>query len=105
VTAASRYGGPNAPVVIRLEADDREVSLRVLDRGPDLRPREAERLLDLVDEPRSRRQGAGIGPFVCRRIVESMGGRIWAAPGHDGGAEIGFALPRYEDLGEDSVPA
>jgi K+-sensing histidine kinase KdpD len=42
---------------------------------------------------------------VCRRIVESMGGRIWAAPGDDGGAEIGFALPRYEDLGEDSAPA
>jgi signal transduction histidine kinase len=105
VTAASRYGGPNAPVVIRLEADDREVSLRVLDRGPDLRPREAERLLDLVDEPRSRRQGAGIGPFVCRRIVESMGGRIWAAPGDDGGAEIGFALPRYDDLGEDGLSA
>src|SRR5580765_132315 len=55
VTAASRYGGPDAPIVIRLEADDREVSLRVLDRGPDLRPREAERLLELVDEPRSPR--------------------------------------------------
>ena len=105
VTAASRYGGPGVPVTIRLEADDREVSLRVFDRGPDLRPRDAEQLLELVDEPQSPRQGAGIGPFVCRRIVESMGGRIWARPGDEGGAEIGFALPRYDDLGEDGLSA
>jgi signal transduction histidine kinase len=105
VTAASRYGGPGVPVVIRMEADDREVSVRVLDRGPALGPRDAAGLLELVDDPRNRRQGAGIGPFVCRRIVESMGGRIWAAPGEGGGAEIGFALPRYEDAGEDSLSA
>ena len=105
VTAASRYGGPGAPVVIRMEADDREVSVRVVDRGPELKPRDAARLLDLVDDPRSTRQGAGIGPFVCRRIVESMGGRIWASPGDGGGAEIGFALPRYDDLGEDGLSA
>jgi two-component system sensor histidine kinase KdpD len=97
VTAASHYSGTDDPVIISLAADEREVSLRVLDRGPDLRPRDAERLLDLVEEPRGSRQSAGIGPFVSRRIVESMGGRIWVTPRHDGGAEIGFALPRYDD--------
>jgi signal transduction histidine kinase len=97
VTAASRFGGPDVPVVVRLAADDREVSLSVLDRGPDVRRNEAERLLDLVEEPRGLRQSVGIGPFVCRRIVEAMGGRIWASPRDDGGLEIGFALPRYDD--------
>jgi signal transduction histidine kinase len=105
VTVASHYGGPGAPVTLRLAADDREVSLRVLDRGPDLRPPEAARLLDLVEAPRGPRASAGIGPFVCRRIVESMGGRIWASPRDDGGAEIGFALPRYEDRGEEALSA
>jgi two-component system sensor histidine kinase KdpD len=105
VTAASHYAGAGEPVIIGLAADDREVSLRVLDRGPDLRPRDAERLLDLVEEPRGSRQSAGIGPFVCRRIVESMGGRIWVTPRHDGGAEIGFALPRYDDSNEEGLTA
>jgi len=105
VTAAAHYAGAGEPVIIGLAADEREVSLRVLDRGPDLRPRDAERLLDLVEEPRGSRQSAGIGPFVCRRIVESMGGRIWVTPRHDGGAEIGFALPRYDDSNDEGLTA
>jgi two-component system sensor histidine kinase KdpD len=105
VTAASHYASAGEPVIIGLAADEREVSLRVLDRGPELRPRDAERLLDLVEEPRGSRQSAGIGPFVCRRIVESMGGRIWVSPRHDGGAEIGFALPRYDDAADEGVTA
>ena len=102
VTAASRYGGPGAPIIIRITADRGEVSLCVLDRGPNLRAHEAERLLDLVEADRGPRQSAGIGPFVCRRIIESMGGRIWAVPRRDGGVEIGFALPRYDDPAEDA---
>jgi len=105
VTAASHYAAADEPVVIGLAADDREVIVRVLDRGPDLRPRDAERLLELVEEPRGARQSAGIGPFVCRRIVESLGGRIWVVPRRDGGAEIGFALPRYDDTGDEGLTA
>jgi two-component system, OmpR family, sensor histidine kinase MtrB len=105
VTVASRYGGPDAPVIIRLAADDREVNLRVLDQGPNLGPQEATRLLDLVDDPRGPRQTAGIGPFVCRRIIESMGGRIWALPREEGGVEVGFALPRYDERTDEGLTA
>jgi two-component system sensor kinase FixL len=31
--------------------------------------------------------------FVCRQLIEAMGGRIWAAPREGGGTEVGFALP------------
>lgn len=37
--------------------------------------------------------GAGIGLFVCRQLVEAMGGRIWARPLDGGGSEFGFAMP------------
>ncbi|MFO7531649.1 MAG: ATP-binding protein [Candidatus Limnocylindrales bacterium] len=37
--------------------------------------------------------GVGLGLSVCKRIVESMGGRIWAHPRQRGGAEFGIALP------------
>ena len=40
--------------------------------------------------------GAGIGLFVCRRIVTSLGGTIWAKSRPEGGAEFGFSLPIYE---------
>jgi signal transduction histidine kinase len=37
--------------------------------------------------------GAGIGLFVCRQLIEAMGGRIWAHAREGGGTEVGFALP------------
>ncbi|MEP6639798.1 MAG: ATP-binding protein, partial [Chloroflexota bacterium] len=40
--------------------------------------------------------GAGIGLFVCRELVQAMGGRIWAAaapPPAANGAQFGFWLP------------
>ena len=50
----------------------------------------------LVDEPTApRRLRLGIPLFVTRRLVETMGGRVWARPRTDGGAELGFALPAY----------
>ena len=49
-------------------------------------------------------QGAGIGLFVCRRIVTSLGGTIWAKTRPAGGAEFGFRLPIYE-ADDDFEPA
>ncbi|MBV9413249.1 MAG: hypothetical protein JO148_16780, partial [Acidimicrobiia bacterium] len=37
--------------------------------------------------------GVGLGLFICRALVESMGGRIWAGEGPDGGARMSFTLP------------
>ena len=72
----------------------------VLDDGPGIEPDEAERLFDLFyrspttadDDGR-----AGIGLFVCARLVRAMGGRVWARPLPAGGAEFGFALRVMHD--------
>ena len=37
--------------------------------------------------------GAGIGLYVCRRLVEVMDGRIWAEPAPDTGSVFAFRLP------------
>ena len=41
--------------------------------------------------------GAGIGLFVCARLIRAMGGRIWASPRAQGGAEFGFALSELDE--------
>jgi len=41
--------------------------------------------------------GAGIGLFVCDRLVRAMGGRIWARRRAEGGSEFGFALRAVAD--------
>ncbi|HEY0442673.1 MAG TPA: ATP-binding protein, partial [Candidatus Limnocylindrales bacterium] len=81
------------------EAQD-EVVVRVLDRGRGFQSNEADDLFELFyRSPATAAQasGAGIGLFVCRRLITAMRGRIWARPRAGGGAEFGFALPLYDD--------
>ena len=43
--------------------------------------------------------GEGLGLAVCRKIVESFGGRIWAtSPGRDRGSTFHVALPRVAEV-------
>jgi signal transduction histidine kinase len=96
VTAATRFGGPGTPVLISLETGDGEVSLEVIDRGPNLSPTEIQTSFALTDDGGLRGTGLGIALFVCRRLIEAMHGRVWVRLPDGGGAAFGFALPRYE---------
>jgi PAS domain S-box-containing protein len=96
---AVKYGGATANVDIVVEGAENGVTVRVLDEGPGLDAETADRLFDLyyrAPGAATVAQGAGIGLFVCRRIVTSLGGTIWAKARPAGGAEFGFRLPIYE---------
>lgn len=92
---AVKYGGSRATVRLSVRAEGDEVQVRVHDDGPGFPEDEAERLFELYyRSPATARQasGSGIGLFVCARLLDAMGGRIWAANRAEGGAEFGFAL-------------
>ncbi|HET7725715.1 MAG TPA: GAF domain-containing protein [Candidatus Limnocylindrales bacterium] len=97
---AAKYGGPGTTVSIAVEGGDDEVRVRIVDDGPGFPPEEAPRLFDLFfrsPSTASSAAGAGIGLFVCARLIRAMGGRIWALPRTDRGAEFGFALRVMSD--------
>ena len=84
---------------IAVEAGDGEVLVRVIDAGPGLRGVDPDKLFELFYRSPSARAvsgGAGIGLYVCRALVEAMGGRMWAADRAGGGAEFGFSLLALE---------
>jgi signal transduction histidine kinase len=71
----------------------------VLDRGIGIGDAEEARLFTAfyrTEAARKRANGLGIGLAVCQRVVDSLGGRIWARPREGGGTEAGFALPQAE---------
>jgi signal transduction histidine kinase len=101
---AAKYGPTPGTVTVSADATDDELIVCVLDRGIGVDPDEAPRLFELFYRSAAtatRARGAGIGLWVCRRLVEGMGGRIWAKPREGGGAEFGFSLRLFTetDLG------
>lgn len=99
LTNAAKYAESGRLVEVEVEHGELESIVRVLDRGPGIDPAEAERLFEIdYRSPRTQglAQGSGIGLFVARWLIESMGGRIWAQPRPGGGSEFGFSLRSAE---------
>ena len=100
---AAKYGGVGSMVRVTAQAGDGEVVVRVLDDGPGFPAMETERLFELFYRSpgtATTAPGAGIGLFVCARLIAAMGGRIWAKSRPEGGAEFGFALMEFTDTDE-----
>jgi two-component system phosphate regulon sensor histidine kinase PhoR len=92
---AAKYGGAGSTVTVTAAGGAGEVEVRVLDDGPGFPSDETDQLFDLFYRSPGTAgvaSGAGIGLFVCSRLIRAMGGRIWAAPRKEGGAEFGLAL-------------
>jgi K+-sensing histidine kinase KdpD len=103
---AAKYSPAGTTVATTASTEDGGVAVRVVDQGPGLGDTPPERLFDLFYRaPDAMRQasGAGIGLFVSRELVASMGGRIWARTAPSGGAEFGFWLPALADEAEDEA--
>ncbi len=97
---AAKYSGPGSTVEVSMEDAEDEVLVHVRDDGPGIVADDAERLFGLyyrAAPQASTAPGAGIGLFVCRELVATMGGRIWAKPLPGKGAEFGFSIPGYVD--------
>ncbi len=103
LTNAAKYGGSKEPIVVTGTSEGDEVVVRVLDRGPGFPEGDGDRLFDIYyrsPHVARRAAGAGIGLFVCKSLVDVMGGRIWARERQDGGAEFGFALKALVEPGD-----
>lgn len=100
VTNAVKYADPSTPIRVVVGAADDEVTVKVLDEGIGIAEGDTDRVFELFYRSSSATRmagGAGIGLFVCRQLVEAMGGRIWAAPRSPAGTEVGFALPVHPE--------
>jgi PAS domain S-box-containing protein len=78
------------------KAEDGQILLAVSDSGIGLPVENAERIFDPFFTTKA--QGTGMGLSICRRIIESHNGRLWACANTGRGATFQFTLPRQSDL-------
>ncbi len=93
---AAKYSPASAPIEVEISEVGDEVVVEVLDRGLGLDDADNARLFEpffRAEPARTTASGLGIGLALCQRIVDALGGRVWARPRDGGGAAVGFALP------------
>jgi signal transduction histidine kinase len=72
-------------------ASPQEIMVRVSDSGPGIAPDETEQIFESFYSTKA--SGLGIGLSICRKMIESHGGRLWTSPNPAGGAVFHFTLP------------
>ncbi|MGH2487181.1 MAG: sensor histidine kinase, partial [Ktedonobacterales bacterium] len=97
---AAKYSARGQAIRVRGSVTESEVVVGVTDAGQGIPLREQERIFERfqrVDNTTARRtQGAGLGLYICKAIVEAHGGRIWVQSELGHGSTFSFSLPREE---------
>jgi PAS domain S-box-containing protein len=94
---AVKYSPDGSEIRVRADVEPTEIVVCISDEGRGIEPADAphvfERFYRSADVTRNT-QGAGLGLFLAKAIVEAHGGRIWVDPRPRHGATLCFSLPR-----------
>lgn len=91
---AIHHGGAEPRIDIHAERRGEEWVIEVSDNGPGVEEAYREQIFEPFKRAtRTRERGLGLGLAICRKIIESCGGRIWYEPAEGGGAAFLFTLP------------
>jgi PAS domain S-box-containing protein len=97
---AVKYSPDKAVVTVSCRVTGDEVIGSVSDTGMGISLREQEQIFERFFRVGNGKtpslQGAGLGLYICRAIVEAHGGRIWVESALHQGSTFLFSLPRME---------
>jgi signal transduction histidine kinase len=96
---ALKYSPPGSPIVIRAAVDGEWCVVTVDDEGLGVPLDDRALVMEPFHRARNVREsaipGTGLGLYICRRLVEAHGGRMWVTDRPDGrtGTRVAFTLP------------
>jgi len=82
-------------LTVKSERAESGLTISVSDTGVGLPPQQAARIFDAFFTTKP--EGTGMGLPISRTIIESHGGRLWAAANPERGATFHFTLPGEDD--------
>ncbi len=97
---AIKYRGEHRPHIhIASEPRGAHWEITVADDGPGIDPRHHDRIFVLLQRlhRHDEVEGTGMGLAICKKIIESHGGRIWVESREGEGARFTFTLPAAHD--------
>jgi C4-dicarboxylate-specific signal transduction histidine kinase len=78
-------------VMVSSRKEDASVLVTIEDNGPGVEPKNIERIFEPFYTTKS--EGMGMGLSICRSIIESYEGRLFATPNHPCGLIMHISLP------------
>ena len=100
VENAIKYSPDGGRVEVGLGERDGFLRFQVRDEGLGVAPEDQERIFEKFyrADPQMTRGvgGTGLGLYICRELIDRMGGRIWAEPNGGKGSTFVFELPTAE---------
>ncbi len=92
---------PEGEIVVDVVGDEEHVTISVKDSGVGIPAEDMQHLFQKfyrVDDKNTRDiGGTGLGLYLCRRLTEIMGGRIWAESTYSKGSTFFVELPRISN--------
>jgi PAS domain S-box-containing protein len=94
---ATKYSPADTEITIAAEQTGEELLISVTDHGPGIPAGELRNIFDRMYRIEQRvysgADGMGLGLYICQRLVEAHGGKIWAESILGQGSTIKFTLP------------
>ena len=97
---AIKFRGREAPrVEVSAARGDGEWEFSVADNGIGIEPQYADRVFTVFQRLHSRDEypGTGIGLAICKKIVETHGGKIWLSPQPGSGTRFCWTIPAAKE--------
>jgi len=98
IDAMKEVEGMRSLAIQSQRADNEQVMLSVSDSGVGLPPEQADQIFNAFFTTKP--EGSGMGLRISRSIVESHGGRLWAANNAPRGTSFHFTLPTKAEAHE-----
>lgn len=92
VVNAAKFSPAGEPITITAERSSEGVVISVVDRGPGIPADRRDEVFEKFKRIEQGGSGIGLGLFISRALLTTMGGDLWIAD-HEGGAKLSCLVP------------